>query len=183
MAKKTLLLLALVLMNNVMFFAQSKTMSSVKKSYLPCPTGWTTYAGSPSCYKKPQLANSWYTARKACLADGGDLVTISSEQENNFVALLSQTYFPTIHNTLIGMIAEELTGKKQGKFHWVDGRPIGQYVNWIAGEPNNQNNAEYCGAIYVADKRPGLKWNDTPCVGTKSPYVCERERAKRVIAD
>ncbi|KXJ19202.1 Versican core protein [Exaiptasia diaphana] len=190
MARKTLLLLALVLMNNVMLFAQSKTLPLVKKSfrrrhvtYLTCPTGWTTYKGSPSCYKNSDhLVNSWYTARKACLASGGDLVTLSSKQENNFVALLSHTYFPAAHSTWIGMIAEELKGNKQGKFHWVDGRPIGQYLNWYPGDPNHDKNAEFCASILSYRGFP-MKWIDIPCVWTKKiPYVCERERVKPVTS-
>ncbi|KXJ19236.1 Snaclec coagulation factor X-activating enzyme light chain 1 [Exaiptasia diaphana] len=102
MAKKTLLLLALVLMNNVMLFAQSKNLPLVKKSfrrrhvtYLPCPNDWVSYKGSPSCYKVPRrLTNSWFDARKSCIAMGSDLVKISSDQENDFVALLAHSYFP-----------------------------------------------------------------------------------------
>ncbi|KXJ10625.1 C-type lectin domain family 7 member A [Exaiptasia diaphana] len=84
---------------------EAKAPQSPDTISYPCPKGWASYEGSPSCYKvSPKLINSWCEACKRCLSFGGDLVKISSEKEDNFVGMLFHTCFPTTSSAYIGMI-------------------------------------------------------------------------------
>ncbi|KXJ19220.1 asialoglycoprotein receptor 2 [Exaiptasia diaphana] len=148
-------------------------------SFLPCPNGWITYEGSPSCYKVPhQPTNSWHEARKTCISMGSDLAVISSTKESNFVSMLIHTYFPHTSFGWIGFLADT-----KRNFFWVDGSPLkGNFLNWAKGEPNNAFvKNEDCGSIFV-DKR-NMKWNDLLCLwNRKIGYACEKQRASAKVA-
>ncbi|XP_031551498.1 perlucin-like protein [Actinia tenebrosa] len=178
---KVLLLTAMVLMENVFLFGPRKTAAAASSRmlpgvvYQPCHHGWVTYEGSSSCYKvPPHPTNNWYEARKTCLSMGSDLVKITSTQENNYVAMLVHTYFPSTNYMWIGFLADA-----KRKFTCVDGTPlIGQYSNWASGEPSTKG--EDCGSIFLT-KIHDMKWNDLSCLWTtKIGYVCEKERPKIV---
>ncbi|EDO26403.1 predicted protein, partial [Nematostella vectensis] len=71
-----------------------------------CPDGWRKF--QDSCYWSDARHMSWYSARSTCLSLGGDLVKISSSQENSFVARIKRHQL-----AWIGL-------KKQGSwFRWV----------------------------------------------------------------
>merc|ERR1719309_1825089 len=50
---------------------------------IQCPEFWTEYEGS--CYRFRQVYADWFEAEDICIESGGHLVSITSEEENNFV--------------------------------------------------------------------------------------------------
>ena len=109
-------------------------------------------------------------ARDAALAAGGYLVTIRSQEENDFVlSLLPGVPF---NGTWIG--GYELNGV-EGDWHWVSGEPW-DYTNWNpgTGEPNNGlGNAEEDAVNLwgTGSGFPAGKWNDCQTGNLDPAYV------------
>ncbi|KAK1879694.1 Lactose-binding lectin l-2 [Dissostichus eleginoides] len=124
-----------------------------------CPSLWTSFDGR--CYKYIGTQATWARAELQCVSQGGNLVSIHSRAEEDFVKLLIKLSDPAEGITWIGLsdIYE------QGRWVWSDGCAA-KYFFWKQGEPNNQGGNEHC----VFNNWSG-KWNDTPCSLTL-PSVC-----------
>ena len=99
---------------------------------------------------------SWPEAKTYCESLGGHLVTITSEEENNFVNSLINK------STMIGLSDAD----EEGNWKWVTGEAL-TYTNWAKNEPNNQSNEDY-----VLMQVKGT-WNDGHLDREKWPFVCE----------
>ena len=94
---------------------------------------------------------SWNEANVICENFGGHLVSISSEQENNFITsfLIENEYWIGIFQNL----NSESYSEPNGGFEWVTGEPI-VYTNWRPLAPDNypngdgNNNLQESGLIY-----------------------------------
>jgi len=98
---------------------------------------------------------NWVDAKADCEARRGHLVTIGSQEENDFVRDLGSDIY-------IGFTDEAV----EGDWQWVTGEEVA-YTNWHSGEPNNWWN-EDCAAMGAADGT----WYDLWDWGA-SNYVCE----------
>lgn len=105
------------------------------------------------------LSNSGLTAPQAinaCSGLGGYLVSVGSNQENQFVASLLPGSDLWIGFTDVAV---------EGQFQWVSGEPV-TYTNWGATEPNNSGGEDY---THIS---PTQQWNDLNG-GQVYRYVCE----------
>jgi lectin-like protein len=126
----------------------------------PCTgDGELVAPGGQGCYRFVATGASWNNARLECERWGGWLVTVSSEQEDDFLATQTDV------DVWLGLsdIAAE------GQMVWVDGEPFG-YRNWLAMQPDNFGNDEDC----VEKRAAGGGWNDRPCNTAPRAYFCER---------
>ena len=102
--------------------------------------------------------SSWQDAQNLAEALGGNLVSINSRKEQEFI------YENFIVNDNSGDIGKWIgfTDKDQeGNWVWTDGSTI-TYTNWNIGEPNNSRGYEDYGIIYGNDDpRVAGLWNDT----------------------
>uniref|UniRef100_A0A3Q3MM55 C-type lectin domain-containing protein n=1 Tax=Mastacembelus armatus TaxID=205130 RepID=A0A3Q3MM55_9TELE len=123
--------------------------------------GWTQYGSN--CYKlKADTRKSWAAARYDCVQDGGDLVSIASAGEEQYVT---------------GVIAQSPTGISlwmgghdsitEGGWEWTDGSPF-RYIHWNAGNPDDYY-GEDCLSILINKGH----WNDDNCEN-KRGYICKR---------
>jgi len=155
---------------------------------VPAPTGTAlppipTITLSPTPTDIPRILNpqnghwylviypsrSWNGARDYCRKMKGDLVTITSEQENQFVYNLNADSWIGLSDTA-----------QEGNWEWVTGEPL-DYVNWAEGEPNNCTD---CKDIHVEEgedyahfnQYPPDQWNDWP--PEVSSFVCEWDASK-----
>ncbi|XP_055995966.1 macrophage mannose receptor 1-like isoform X2 [Ostrea edulis] len=132
-------------------------------STLPCPSGYTSYQSY--CYQAVGLTDqtkwlSFDAARDYCRAYGGDLTSIHTVAENNFVATLTQSSSVSVW---IGLNDKDVErGHK-----WTDGTPT-DYTNWNRGEPNNFADTEDCVTMNLGSGG----WNDINCYFSK-PFVCK----------
>uniref|UniRef100_G3NRY5 C-type lectin domain-containing protein n=1 Tax=Gasterosteus aculeatus TaxID=69293 RepID=G3NRY5_GASAC len=126
-----------------------------------CPMFWYSFNGR--CYKYVATSVSWADAEIRCVADGANLVSIHSLQEQMFVENLIKNFDPAYGRTWIGLSDIH----KEGAWMWSDGSKV-DYTYWGPGEPNNSRGREHC--VEIND--PGtVKWNDHFC-SYNVPFVC-----------
>uniref|UniRef100_A0A3B4FE90 C-type lectin domain-containing protein n=1 Tax=Pundamilia nyererei TaxID=303518 RepID=A0A3B4FE90_9CICH len=92
-----------------------------------CPAGWQSFGGS--CYWM-----SWEAALEDCIARGGNLASIHTQEEEEFLALYSKGT-----TKWIGLRSNPI----EGGYSWSDGTPL-SHTNWGNGEPNNHEGREDC---------------------------------------
>ncbi|XP_078676753.1 apolipoprotein(a)-like isoform X1 [Branchiostoma floridae x Branchiostoma belcheri] len=132
-----------------------------------CPDGWT--GGLSSCYLFQQTLKPWATARVDCQRRGGDLVSVNSDAEWNWILGQTLGSFPQYWIGLHDQAGE-------GNFVWSDRSPV-TVTYWNYGEPNNSGGDEDCAEI------GGTTWNDAPCTN-QNRYICEiRLEAARIDCD
>lgn len=109
-----------------------------------------------SVYGVTPQTNTWAVHQASAQAYGGNLVTINSEAENNFVA----TNFAPTYNVWIGLNDMAI----ESQWVWASQEPV-SYTNWNPGEPNNMG-GEDCAIMYHANRPTAAKtWNDITCNG------------------
>jgi hypothetical protein len=128
---------------------------------VPCTEpGALTWSQNGHCYFRLQgQPKDWPTQRDACVAAGAHLVTITSQEENDFVRQLVSG-----QDRWIGLRRPQ-AGEP---FSWVTGEPV-SYTAWAAGEPNETGEA--CARL-PTNTNPQT-WADRPCNQTYSA-ICER---------
>lgn len=82
-----------------------------------------------------------------CRDLGGDLLKVTSEEENNFVRRSGKVWW----------LALRRDATHKDIFKWNDGS-LPAVTFWGSSEPNNAMNQEECGELYDTGK-----WNDIPC--------------------
>ncbi|KAK5975997.1 C-type lectin domain containing protein [Trichostrongylus colubriformis] len=135
----------------------------------PC-TPWIYNIESKKCYRKYCDKRKYEDAQKVCQQQGGNLVTICSEAENNFAALMGfvATGYPDQdpEDTWIGL---RRNPNNRQQFQWMSGSSC-SYTNWYTREPTDWNNVENYVHFWIENGYD--VWNDN------SPrlfhYICER---------
>lgn len=123
------------------------------------------------CYWFVRESKSWGDARNDCVSQGGYLVTLTTNSENDFLAAL------TVETTWIGATdGRQAKESGSGNYAWVSGEAFG-YENWAQGEPNAGD--KDCGFFekcyeHCATMRDDGTWNDSFCEDDEYPFVCER---------
>ncbi|MBN3307386.1 MRC1 protein, partial [Amia calva] len=122
-----------------------------------CPDDWQSYGQGQYCarlYKKnTKNKKTWFEARDFCVAIGGDLLSIHSDDELHDIYRDLTHYYN--ENAWIGINNLD----PNAGYVWSDGSPA-SFENWSYGEPNNYNDAELCGEMSLYF---GLPWNDRHC--------------------
>ncbi|XP_068091673.1 macrophage mannose receptor 1-like isoform X1 [Hyperolius riggenbachi] len=151
--------------------AQGVTAPPITTTAEPtCASGWTTSPKINSCYKHyikedRKMKKTWYEARDFCRATGGDLLSISSREEEYIVSEL----FPRIDNkdnmqsSWIGLWNSDAD---EG-FQWSDGTAL-SYNNWIGFKPKKTKWSELCGVV----RNSIHVWSTVHC-GSPQDWICE----------
>lgn len=97
---------------------------------------------------------TWYEAKTTCEDKGGHLVTITSQEEQEFVLELSAS--STKKNIWLGGVKED------NKYVWITNESFDEYNHWCPGEPNNMYGAESVIMLYAKKRKlENGYWNDT----------------------
>ncbi|XP_067020488.1 macrophage mannose receptor 1-like [Acropora muricata] len=130
-----------------------------------CPPGWIPWNSSCYYFSNDSLSSkmSWQESVQACRKTrGGDLVSIHSASENNFIKskiiLRKSSLFFWIGLNDLGL---------ESSFKWSDGSPV-QYTNYALREPNDHFKQEDC----IEMHRPFGIWNDDHC-SRRNPFICK----------
>ena len=131
--------------------------------------------------------NSWYIisvretkcfssrlwAREACQNQGGDLVSIETQEEWNFINDQIQrrntTYYKNKWN--IGLT------KKAGNWTWVNGRPL-TICKWEQGEPRGEHDAAFMYKRSSNGEQGVFGGVNGTSMGLRYPYICEISEGK-----
>ncbi|XP_040305689.1 low affinity immunoglobulin epsilon Fc receptor isoform X1 [Herpailurus yagouaroundi] len=122
-----------------------------------CPENWVNF--QRKCYYFGEGAKKWIQARFACSKLQGRLVSIHSQEEQDFLAKRANR-----KGTWIGLRDLDI----EGEFIWMDENPL-NYSNWRPGEPNNQGQGEDCVMMQGSGQ-----WNDAFCGSRLDGWVCDR---------
>ncbi|XP_035860995.1 lactose-binding lectin l-2-like [Sander lucioperca] len=127
-----------------------------------CPLFWFSFNGR--CYKYVATHLTWADAELHCVSEGGNLVSIHSLEEENFIKSLIKNFDHAQGFTWIGLSDIH----KEGTWMWSDGSRV-DFDFWNSGQPDNAHGLEHC---VHNNHGKDLKWNDRPCSVTY-PSVCE----------
>ena len=94
---------------------------------------------------------------------GGDLASITSQQENDF--LFVRTPYSAI-NCWIGLTDVN----NNGVFQWIDGEQF-NYTNWAGGIPNNDSTADCTQSKFEGNNG----WENLSCNNLAKCYICKRD--------
>tara|TARA_B100000683_G_C12290760_1_gene473867 strand:+ start:25 stop:726 length:702 start_codon:yes stop_codon:yes gene_type:complete len=123
-----------------------------------CPCPYKTFEGKG--YYFCGTARKWRLAVDDCLEIEANLVSISSEEENTFIA--EQANALTDGKWWIGLNDRGT----EGEYVWESGTAF-EFDAWNDGEPNNFDDNENCVEMY---SNTGL-WNDVSCRNEQG-FIC-----------
>lgn len=103
-------------------------------------------------------SHNWDEARAECQSAGGDLASINSAAEQDFLAAQTDA-----NQWLIGLHKKNASGGSAGgDWEWVDGTDLSTYEHWGNSEPDNDD----CGML-----ENGF-WRDSSCNDSEN-WICE----------
>ena len=136
----------------------------------PCPHGWSYRSGA--CYRVVNKDTADFkSAQRYCRYIGGEVVKITSKEENNYVLDLAQTFAPNLTKLWIAIQRDY----DNNELYWTDGTEL-TYSNWMDGQPDDYDGEEDCANLYLTSgEREGL-WNDRPCYSPdeKLAFMCQK---------
>ncbi|KAL5011088.1 hypothetical protein ScPMuIL_013393 [Solemya velum] len=128
-----------------------------------CPLSWVPHNGN--CYRSISRSGSWLSARTACRHIGGDLATILSRGDQQFV--YSQLPRGPARGYWIGLSDRQI----RMTFQWTSGAKV-TFTTWDGTEPNGfVDGVQNC--VYMATNRRG-RWRDVDCTTSQKGFVCQR---------
>jgi len=112
-------------------------------------------------------SKNWADAETACIANGGHLATIESQEQHDWAHAISAQ---TRQHVWIGATDQFSEGA------WTDatGQSAIPYSNWQGGEPNGGTGESCAASVYTwgdGIMANNGKWNDAPCSFTYH-FVC-----------
>lgn len=110
-----------------------------------------------------QQSTTWGDAHSGCLAMGGELASIHSDEEN----VIAQSLIGGME-AWIGMTDQAV----EGQFVWTDSSSAA-YTNWAGGEPNDWGGGEDASVLRGST---GF-WNDLASDSTADGYLCRLDSA------
>ncbi|XP_069566819.1 macrophage mannose receptor 1-like, partial [Brachyistius frenatus] len=140
-----------------------------------CADSWTALPHFRNCYKLFHNVDwsqkrSWDTAHEDCASRGANLVSIHSQEEEEFLSKYSKD-----SSKWIGL-SHSHTGSG---YTWSDGTPL-SHTNWGHGEPNNHEGREQCVEMVSSTNGTVSWWNDLNC-DAHQDWICMIAKGKKPI--
>ncbi|XP_048579859.1 uncharacterized protein LOC5521691 isoform X2 [Nematostella vectensis] len=130
-----------------------------------CGTGWEEGPDS-TCYQfNTDSRKIWADARATCLGQGGDLLSIVTNNEKAYIETRVKALDSSAGNMWIGLNDRETSRL----FSWSDQSPLA-IIRWDAGFPNDPKNTRSC--VELVPSRAA--WRDVDC-GQFRPFICKRK--------
>ncbi len=118
----------------------------------------------------------WSGARAAAQAMGGHLVTITDNEENEFVIALINTQRSTLVRTFYGpwmggyQPSPTPEQEPDGGWQWIDGTPW-SFVGWIEPPSNTNGNENYLHYLDSTGAGGAIEWNDIDVNGSNNRVI------------
>ncbi|KAL0962695.1 hypothetical protein UPYG_G00344110 [Umbra pygmaea] len=129
-----------------------------------CPLGWHNYG--TRCYHYVPILAQWAEAEHYCLLLGGNLASVHSLSQHNFLLSIIQRSGGNQHTWIGGYDAI-----KEGLWLWSDGSRF-NYQKWSPGQPDNRASLEHCMEMNFQTERGQ---NDNVC-SLQRPFICARKQ-------
>ncbi|XP_036384637.1 C-type mannose receptor 2 [Megalops cyprinoides] len=137
-----------------------------------CLPGWWPYGRYCYFVYNGKTGFSWPESRHYCQLAQGDLVSIHSRAEVEFIRKINYTKY---HNVWIGLTRDQSFG-----WAWTDGTALA-FLNWAPGEPNEAFHPGDVGRENCVEMYHDGKWNDNNCV-QKRGFACRHRQSDNVFA-
>ena len=110
---------------------------------------------------------NWLDAQSSCAIWGGDMTSITTERENNYL----NTIIPdSVSNCWIGLNDRDV----EGTYTWIDGTTL-SYTNWTS-TPSDDTNSN---CVQINNTGNGM-WKSVSCDMTLNAFLCKRDSASNV---
>ncbi|XP_038077198.1 lymphocyte antigen 75-like [Patiria miniata] len=129
--------------------------------------GWVSAAGK--CHKYMDLANSWDDARRYCQERDGDLISVQTDEEQNFALIQAR-----LNQESIWIGATDKISNSAGLYTWPDGSSVGTVTYWAPGQPDNQFFSMGGNCVGILDTSSNGEWSTAPCTSQRK-FICEKD--------
>ena len=138
-----------------------------------CADKWKSFGNSCYLFVIPPLypVSKWETAHSYCLNKSADLISLTTQDEVNFVF---QHTNKTAYRFWIGLKYKRTKKKNNTTWMWNNGDKL-KFDKWGPGEPNLLHK-EHCGEILKSSEY----WNNIPC-RVKRAWICEKTKKEANI--
>ncbi|XP_063431408.1 perlucin-like [Mytilus trossulus] len=133
----------------------------------PCPKDFIGH--SNSCYHAARVKATWPEAAAYCDSFGATLAVIEDIQEQLYLAQILKNLPNNAGNNAFWVGGHDIL--VEGEWQWAITLEKVQYMNWDAGQPNNNDNNEHC--MSMTGSR-GYKWEDKKCED-HNYFICETD--------
>ncbi|KAL3043534.1 hypothetical protein OYC64_003405 [Pagothenia borchgrevinki] len=134
----------------------------------PCPAGWTPNGGK--CFLFSQDRADWISSQYRCMALGGAVATVQTEEEQVFLWGKAQSLSQG-DSYWLGLRG----GGGDGGWQWSDGSRVEKGAGFWEREPDNADSRELCGRLTPRDDYR-KSWFTYKCSNLLR-RVCERRQA------
>ena len=110
---------------------------------------------------------NWLDAQSSCAIWGGDLTSITTERENNYLNTLITS---SVGNCWIGLNDRDV----EGMYTWIDGTVV-SYTNWTSTPPNVAKND----CVQINNAGNGM-WESVSCDMTLNAFLCKRDSSSTI---
>ncbi|XP_078577263.1 uncharacterized protein LOC144862554 isoform X5 [Branchiostoma floridae x Branchiostoma japonicum] len=138
---------------------------------LICPQGFIRH--DRICYSFSGSPVNYTTAEGECSELGASLATINNENQHMFLSEYLNVVNPG-ENHWIGL--EDRATENQ--FMYADSTPLGKFMKWAEGEPNDQGKDEDCVEMFP-NGGGYFRWNDESCCRDRH-YICQAPPERRI---
>ena len=111
---------------------------------------------------------NWLDAQSSCAIWGGDLTSITTETENNYLNTLITS---SVSNCWIGLNDRDV----EGMYTWTDGTTV-SYTNWTS-TPSDDINSD---CVQISNAGNGV-WESVSCDMTLNAFLCKRDPSSSIL--
>ena len=110
---------------------------------------------------------NWLDAQSSCAIWGGDLTSITTERENNYLNTLITS---SVGNCWIGLNDRDV----EGMYTWIDETAV-SYTNWTSTPSHDTNSS----CIQINNTGNGI-WESVSCDLTLTTFLCKRNSSSTI---
>ena len=105
---------------------------------------------------------NWLDAQSSCVIWGGDLTSITTERENNYLNTITTS---SVGNCWIGLDDRDV----KRTYTWIDGKVV-SYTNWTSTPPDDTNS----NCVQINNAGNGM-WESVSCDMTLNAFLYKRD--------
>ncbi|XP_063789727.1 secretory phospholipase A2 receptor isoform X2 [Pseudophryne corroboree] len=149
---------------------QHETFENWKYYPTKCELDWSPY--NRHCYNLQTEEFSWFEASAACITNGGELMSVTSLAEIEFLL-----HFLAHENVSEAWIGLSTIDRDLVTFQWSDGSAV-TFTSWQRHEPVSREDIKLC----VSAQRAGGNWKAGLC-STRLVSICKKPELAETIMD